>query len=111
MAWYLNGVRIYVEEDSNWTVEPRKGTIELLDTNYSIIHTAGRPSYDREVTFVVFSGYYASILPLVSSGTVTFTDDNDVQTNVTIMKAPATRLYDYQGKEVFRVNATLKQVD
>jgi len=111
MAWYLNGIRIYVEEDSSWKADPRKGTIELLDTNYSIIHTAGRPSYDREITFVVFSGYATNILPLVSSGTVTFTDDSATTTDVTIMKAPATRLYDFEGREIFRVSATLKQVD
>jgi len=111
MTWYLNGVRIYVEEDSGFHAEPRKGTIELLDTEYSIIHTAGRPSYDREITFIVFSGYATSILPLLTEASIVFKDDADVETNVSLMKAPGTRLYDFSGREIFRVNALLKQVD
>ena len=111
MSFFLNGVRIYVEEDSSWKTEPRKGTIELLDTEYSIIHTAGRPSYDREITFVVFSGYLASILPTLTIASVNFTDDTPTTTAVTVMKLSPTRLYDYQGREVFRVSATLKEVD
>jgi len=111
MAWYLNGVRIYVEEDSYWQAEPRKGTIELLDTNSSIIHTAGRPSYDREITFVVFSGYGTNILPTLTESSVVFKDDSDTSTNVSVFKLNPTRLYDYEGREIFRVNASLKVVD
>jgi len=111
MTWHLNSVRIYVEEDSGWNAEPRKGTIELLDTNYSIIHDAGRPSYERDLTFVIFSGYAADILPLLTSGIVVLTDDEANETNVSIMTAPATRLYDFEGRIIFRVNANLKVVD
>jgi hypothetical protein len=111
MAWYLNNTRIYVEEDSGWKADPRKGTIELLDTNYSIIQSAGRPSYERDITFVVFSGYTTNILPIITTASIVLIDDSGTSTDVSIMKLAPTRLYDYSGREVFRVNTTLKQVD
>lgn len=108
--WTLNGTRIYVEKDSDWQVEPRKGTVELLDTNYSIIHTAGTPSYKRSLTFVVFSGY-DNLLPLIGQDSVTLLDDSGTSTNVTIMSWKAERLYDYKLREIHRINMEVIKAD
>lgn len=110
--WKLGGIRIYVEEDTGWQVEPRKGTVELLDTNYSIVHTAGRKSMMRDITFVVFSGYYSDIVPLIDDTTTTFEDYDGTVDTVTIMGKPsATRIYNYRdstdGTKVFRVKMNL----
>lgn len=64
MAWYYGGVRIYVEEDTGAKRSRRQAMIEILDSASTIIHDSGRPSDRRELTFVVFSGYDANILPL-----------------------------------------------
>ena len=111
MTWKLNGVRVYVEDDSGWISSPRKGTIELLDTNYSIIQTAGRESYKRELSFVVFSGYATSILPLAVEDSITFEDDEGTSTNVSIMNLSATRLYSYHDRKIHRVKADFMVVD
>lgn len=111
----LNDKRIYVEKDSGWNVEPRKGTVELLDTDYSILHTAGRKSMTRNITFVVFSGYYSSIVPLVDDSTVTFEDGDGTDWTVTIIKNNPERLYNYRdsfdGTEVYRVSMDLMRVE
>ena len=60
---------------------------------------------------MVFSGYVESILPLLTEASIVFIEDDTTETNVTVMKAPATRLYDFSGRMIFRVNASLKQVD
>jgi hypothetical protein len=112
MTWKLGGVRIYVEEDSGWKSEPRRGTIDLLDTDYTIIHDAGTRSLQRDITFVVFSGYYNDIMPLVASGTILFEDDDGTTTNVAIMNdLSPTRLYDYFDRKIHRVKASLMKVD
>ena len=111
MTWKLNGIRVYVEDDSGWNSTPRKGTIELLDTSYSIIQTAGRESYKRELSFVVFSGYVANILPLAVEDSITLEDDDGVITNVSIMGLNATRLYDYDDRKVHRVKLDLLVID
>jgi len=111
----LNDVRIFVEKDSGWIVEPRKGTVELLDTDYSILHTAGRKSMTRNISFVVFSGYYTNIVPLVDDSSVTFEDDAGTDWTVTIMKESPERLYNfrdyYDGTEVFRVSMDLMRIE
>jgi len=91
--WYLGGVRIYVEKDSGWKVQPRRGEINVLDSNETIIHCAGRPSYTRNLTFVVVSGYENNILPLadVCSGVELCTDHGSAG-NVTIKSISADRL-------------------
>ncbi len=109
--WKLDDTRIYVEKDSGWYCTPRKGTVELLDTEYSIIHTAGRPSYKRDLTFVVFSGYYTEILPKLSVDSVTLLETGGSTTSVSILEMRPERLYDYLGREIFRVDANLIEVD
>ena len=111
MTWKLGGVRIYVEEDSGWKPTPRKATIELIDTVYSIIQTAGRQSHRRDLQFVVFSGYAASILPLAVEDTITLEDDDGNETDITIMNLTPTRLYDYNGRLIHRVKVELLMDD
>jgi len=111
MTWKLGGIRIYVEDDSGWKATPRKGTIELLDTNYSILQTAGRESYRRELNFIVFSGYAVGILPLAVEDSVTLEDDEGNETTVSIMNLTPSRLYDYKDRKVHRVKAELMVVE
>ena len=112
MDWKLGGVRIYVEEDSGWRSEPRRGTIDLLDTSSTIIHNAGTRSLQRDITFVVFSGYYASIMPLVAETSVVFEDDEGATANVVIMDdLSPSRLYDYFDRKIHRVKTKLMKVD
>jgi hypothetical protein len=59
----------------------------------------------------VFSGYVANILSIVTTASVVLLDDSGTSTNVSIMKLTPTRVYDYSGREVIRVNMTVKQVD
>jgi len=75
MAWYINGKRIYVEEDTGWKVTSRLSEIDVLDSTKTIFHYAGHPSYTRSLTFVVFSGYYADILSLPLGEGVTLISD------------------------------------
>lgn len=109
--WKLNNARIYVEKDSGWYCTPRKGTVELLDTSSSILHTAGRPSYRRDLSFVVFSGFASTILPLVSQDSITLEDDLGTSTTVSILDFKPERLYDYKLREIHRCNITVLQVD
>lgn len=111
MTWRLDGVRVYVEDDSGWKSTPRKGTIELLDTNYSILQTAGRASYRRDLQFVVFSGYAESILPMAALDSVTLEDDDGIETLISVMSLNPTRLYDYHDRLVHRVKAELMVVE
>lgn len=62
--WHLDDIRIYVEKDSGWKVDPRRGKIDVLDSTQTIVHCAGRPGYTRSIQFVVFSGYFNQILPM-----------------------------------------------
>lgn len=112
MTWKIGGHRIYVEKDSGWQSNPRKGQIDLLDTAYSIIHVSGRESLTRKVTFVIFANYETNILPLVSTSIVTFEDSDGVVSNVTILKQPETdRLYNYRdtldSTEIYRISMVL----
>ncbi len=109
--WKLNETRVYMEKDSGWYCEPRKGTVELLDTSSSILHTAGRPSYRRDLTFVTFSGFSTDVLPLVDDDTVTLEDDLGNTTSVSILNFKPERLYDYKLREIHRCNITVIQVD
>lgn len=110
MSWTLDGHRIYVEKDSGWYYTPRKGTVELLDTDYSILHTAGNPSYRRDLTFVVFENFETDILPLAAEATVTLIDDTSTSSNVSILEFKSERLYDYKLRKIYRVNITVIQV-
>jgi hypothetical protein len=112
MTWKLGGNRIYVEKDSGWIPIPRKGQIDLLDTSYSILHTAGRESLKREITFVVFSGYESNILPLVDDTSVSFEDGDGDTYTVSIMDKPnVSRVYNYRdsfdGTKVYRISMQL----
>jgi hypothetical protein len=111
MTWKLDGVRIYVEEDSGWKSTARKGEINLLNTNYTIVHTLGRESYRRELQFVVFSGYYESILPIEAKSSVVFEDDDGVTTNVTVINMEPERLYSFHDRKIHRVRVELMQDD
>ena len=111
MTWKLNGTRVYVEKDSGWISQARKGTIELIDTNSSILQTGGRQSYRRNLQFVVFTGYYNDIVPLEASGTITLEDDWGTVTNVSIMNMSPERLYDYLGRDIHRVKVELMEID
>lgn len=107
MTYKINNTRIYVEKDSGWQYKPRKGTVELLDTNYSIIHTAGRPSYSRSITFVVFSGYANDILPIANMTSVNFEDSAGTVTAVSVMDFKPEKLYDYFNRDIYRVSMEL----
>lgn len=111
MSWYLDSIRIYVEDDSGWIPQPRKGEIDLLDTNYTIIHTAGNRSYRRTITFVVFENYETSILPIAAKASVAFVDDSGTSTDVSVLSFSPERLYDYLGQKIFRVKAELIKDD
>jgi hypothetical protein len=103
MAWTLGGERIYVEKDSGWQTKPRIGKIEILDSEQTIIHRAGRPSYNRSIQFVVFSGYKDNILPLCS-GVQALVSDQGAEGNVHIESMQAERLRDIsRTTPVFRV--------
>ena len=105
MAWFLDGVRVYVEKDSGWDHAPRIGEINILDSSQTIIHTAGRPSYTRDIVFVVFSGYHASILPIVNGPLVS---DQGAEGDVVVKNMSAERLQDIKrSTAVFRVTCTL----
>ena len=105
--WKLNDVIVYVEDDSGWKPTPRKGMINLLDTDYTIIHTAGRESHQRDLTFVVFSGFTTSILPLADDASVNLLDDEGNTTAVTILDLQPERLYDYHDRKVHRVKISV----
>lgn len=111
MTHKINNVRIYVEKDSGWQYRPRKGTVELLDTDYSIIHTAGRPSYSRSITFVVFSGYATDILPVANMTSVNYEDIEGTVTAVSVMDFKSEKLYDYFGRDIYRVSMELLKDD
>lgn len=110
MTWRLNSVRIYVEDDSGWNPTPRKGLINILNSNNTIVHQAGREAHKRSISFVVFSGYYNSILPITAMGTVVFEDDAGTQTNVTVLSMSAERLYDYHDRKIHRVKVELMEI-
>lgn len=114
MAWTLGGIRIYTEKDTGWQAEPRIGEIDVLDSNETILHCAGRPSYRRTITFVVFSGYHANIIPLASclvySGGVALISDQGAEGLVQIKSLKADRLFDTsRTTPVFRVTCELIQ--
>lgn len=105
MAWTLDGHRIFVEKDSGWDHAPRIGEINVLDSSQTIIHTAGRPSYTRDITFVVFSGYHATILPITGGALVS---DQGAEGDVIVKSCGAERLQDIKRTAaVFRVTMTL----
>lgn len=105
MAWYLDGHRIYVEKDSGWAHAPRIGEINILDSSQTIIHTAGRPSYTRDIVFVIFSGYHASILPITDGALVS---DQGAEGDVVVKGCDAERLQDIKRTTaVFRVTMSL----
>ena len=105
MAWFLDGHRVYVEKDSGWAHDPRIGEVNILDSNQTIIHTAGRPSYTRDITFVVFSGYHANILPITDGALVS---DQGAEGDVVVKSMSAERLQDIKRTTaVFRVTCSL----
>ena len=110
MTWKLNGVRIYVEDDSGWIPTPRKGLINILNSTNTIVHQAGREAHTRSLTFVIFSGYYASILPITALGTVTLEDDSATETDVTVLDMKPERLYDYLDRKIHRVKVELMEI-
>ena len=110
MTWRLNGVRIYVEDDSGWVPTPRKGLINILNSNNTIVHQAGREAHTRSLSFVVFSGYYASILPITAMGTVTLEDDSGTETDITVLDMKSERLYDYHDRKVHKVKIELMEI-
>ena len=113
MAWTLGGHRIYVEKDSGWIASPRVGEINVLDSSETIIHCAGRPSYTRNITFVVFSGYDVNIIPLADTCSVSgvlLTSDQGNEGYVYIKTLKPERLLDTSRiTAVIRVNAELIQ--
>lgn len=108
MSWYLGGVRIYVEKDSGWIPKPRIGEINVLDSNQTILHYAGRESHIRQLQFVVFSGYSTQILPMVDGDSYELISDHGSQGNVIIktMKADRLQALNYP-EEVCRVTVEL----
>lgn len=109
MAWYIHGQRIYVEKDTGWQASPRRGEIDVLDSTQTLIHCAGRPSYKRTLTFVLFSGYHANILPLadICSG-IPLISDQGAEGDVYIMNLKADRIFDTsRTTPVFRITAEL----
>jgi len=94
MAWFINAHRIYVEKDTGWQCQPRIGEIDVLDSIKTIIHTAGRPSYRRNITAVVFSGYAANILPLANGSGYPLLSDQGNEGNVVIKNLKGERLFD-----------------
>ena len=91
MAWTLAGQRIYVEQDTAWQHTPRIGEVNVLDSEETILHYAGRPSYTRQIVFVVFSGYGTNILP-ITSGILVSDQCNEGQ--VVVKSCKGTRLFD-----------------
>lgn len=113
MAWYLNSERIYVEEDSGWKVERRNSEIDILDSNKTIIHDAGRKSYTRDITFVVFSGYENRILPIIDNASgISLTSDQGAQGNVYVHRFEPKRLQDVsRDTPVYRITMELTKDD
>lgn len=94
MAWTIAGKRIFVEKDTGWQTQPRQGKIDVLDSNQTIIHGAGRPSYTRTLVFIVFSGYEADILPLADNTAKALISDQGAQGDVIITNLRGDRLQD-----------------
>lgn len=94
MPWTIGSVRIYVEKDSGWETTPRLSEINVLDSTQTIFHDAGRPSYTRSLQFVVFSGYFANILPLADGTLQPLTSDYGAEGDVMIRDLKPTRLQD-----------------
>jgi hypothetical protein len=113
MAWYLNGERIYVEQDTGWKVERRSSEIDILDSNKTIIHDAGRKSYKRDITFVVFSGYSSRILPIINNASgISLTSDQGAQGDIYIHNFEAERLQDIsRNTPVYRVTMEITKDD
>lgn len=114
MAWTLGGQRIYTEKDTGWQTDPRLGEIDVLDSKETILHCAGRPSYRRTITFVVFSGYHINILPLadclVWSGGLALVSDQGAEGLVQIKSFKSERLFDIsRTTPVFRITCELIQ--
>jgi len=108
MAWTLDGVRIFVEKDTDWQTEPRLGENDVLDSTQTQLHYAGRPSYRRTLTFVVFSGYQANILPLADGVVKALVSDISAQGDVVVMSFKADRILDTsRDTAVYRVTAEL----
>ena len=108
MSWTINGVRIYVEDDTDWQWTPRIGEINVLDSSETIVHHAGRPSYTRTLQFVVFSGYHANILTLPSGTAMPLVSDQGNQGDVIIKSVKAKRLLDISRvTPVYRVTMEL----
>ncbi len=113
MAWYLGGVRIYVEEDSGLLRNRRQAMIEVIDSQSTIIHDSGRPSDRREITFVVFSGYEANVLPLINGSGHELISDQGSEGNWVIVGDPSPeRLYAINyDTPVYRVTMELMKDD
>jgi len=113
MAWYIGGKRIYVEKDSGWQTTPRVGEVNVLDSNETILHCAGRPSYNRDITFVVFSGYFNTILPLAACSVsgIALVSDQGAEGNIVIKALKPDRLYDRsRTTPVYRVTMSCIKV-
>jgi len=108
-GWFIESVRIYVEEDSGLLTTPRIGKIDVLDSNQTILHHAGRPSYTRTLTFVVFSGYHAAVLPLADGAAKTLTSyDETNEGDYIITSLKGKRLQDIsRTTRVFRITMDL----
>ena len=94
MAWYIDGKRIYVTDDTGWEVVPRQGDINIIDSEQTIIHFGGRESYKRSLVFVVFSGYAANILTLPVDSAVPLISDQGAQGDVVIRNIKGKRMFD-----------------
>lgn len=94
MPWTIGGVRIYTEKDSGWETTPRLPEINILDSTQTIFHDAGRPSYTRSLQFVVFSGYFANIIPLANGAVQALVSDFGAEGDVMIRSLKPTRLQD-----------------
>jgi len=113
MAWFLDTVRVYVEKDSGWQTTPRVGEVNVLDSNETIIHCAGRPSYTRDITFVVFSGYFTNILPLATCSVsgIALVSDQGAEGSIVIKNLKPDRLYDRsRTTPVYRVTMSCIKV-
>ncbi len=92
MAWYLDGTRIYVEEDTGWIPKVRLGELNILDSTQTVIHKIGVGSYTRTLQFVVFDAYKVWLLDNALLTTVPLISDQGAEGNVEIKSISADRI-------------------
>lgn len=93
MAWTYGGVRIFTEKDSGKIPNPRIDEVNpLATTETTYVHTAGRDSYTRSLTVVVWEGNWSSLLALVDGAEHALVSDAGAEGDWVIMNIKPKRI-------------------